>query len=156
MKRHIKKALNVESIRFASIGVVNTFIDFMILNILVSGSGLPLIEANIISASVAMAFSYFANRTFVFRSRSPKYHQQMVKFVAGTLFGLYVLQSLIMYVFTEAWLWPGSSAVKVTHGIGLGDDLSDQFIITNAAKLVATAVTLVWNYVYYKKVVFKE
>lgn len=156
MRKHIKKALNVESIRFASIGVINTFIDFTILNILVSGVGIKPIPANVISASVAMSFSYFANRTFVFKSRSKNYHSQMVKFIAGTLFGLYVLQTLIIYEFTEGWMWPGSAAVKLAGGMGLGDDLSREFIITNAAKVVATAVTLIWNYFYYKKVVFKE
>jgi putative flippase GtrA len=156
MRKHIKKALNTESIRFATIGALNTFIDFTILNILVSGLGFERIPANVVSASTAMIFSYFANRHLVFRSQSRQYHKQMTLFIAGTLFGIYVLQNGTIYLLTEVWLWPVNLAVSLATHLGLNRDVSRDFIITNSAKIAATLVSMVWNYIYYKKVVFKE
>lgn len=155
MKRHIQKALEAESVRFAAVGVVNTLIDFAILNILVSGAGLDRIPANIFSASVAMIFSFYANKNLVFKSATQNQKREVLLFLVGTLFGLYILQSFTIYVLTGLWLWPVHAAVSLAHGVGLGADVSDEFIITNTAKIGATIVSLIWNFIYYKKVVFK-
>lgn len=155
VKKHIKKAFEFRRVRFLSIGAINTVIDFVALNILVIGFGVPKIPANIMSVSVAMTFSFFANRHIVFKSQN-KSKTQALKFVAITVFGLYVIQTSVIYFLTEVWHWPLDVAYEIIQAIGLGGVFSHEFVVVNGAKVIATIFTLVWNYTLYKKVVFND
>jgi hypothetical protein len=53
---------------------------------------------------------------------------------------------------TELWLWPLSVTVSIAHSLGITSH--DAFIIKNGAKAAATIVSMTWNYIMYKKVVF--
>lgn len=122
-------------LRFVLVGLINTAIDFGLLFGL-RALELPIVPANMISTSVALAFSFFANRSFTFAaSGSPVW--QAVKFLAVTLFGLWVLQPLVLLggtaLLTEPW---GSAAALL------------------ASKIAATVVSMVWNYLLYDRVVF--
>ena len=64
----------------------------------------------------------------------------MVLFTVVTLFGLWVIQGLIIHFMTP-----------VIAGVGFTEDLSLMI-----AKLIATVATLIWNYLLYSKVVFKR
>jgi putative flippase GtrA len=64
----------------------------------------------------------------------------MVLFVVVTLFGLWVLQTIVITV-----------TMPVAKQI-----VGDQNIALLIAKLVATGVSLVWNYVFYSRLVFKK
>ncbi|MFC7764908.1 GtrA family protein [Leucobacter soli] len=54
-------------LRFVLVGLANTAIDFGLLFAL-RALGVPLVPANMISTAVALAFSFFANRSFTFRA----------------------------------------------------------------------------------------
>lgn len=140
--------------RFSLIGIANTAIDVILLNVLVH-FGLAKLVANTISTTVAMAFSFFANRQYVFRVKG-SYLKQTVLFFAVTAFGLYVLQNGVIYILTSVWTGPVNLMVAISKAVGLGSYLSPNFVILNSSKVVAIAVGLVWNYVMYKKVVFKN
>ncbi len=159
-KKATKKQAEPEVARvgkFAGVGVLNTLIDFAILNVLSSSYvGLSLIVANIISTSVAMVFSFFANKRVVFKQEHGNPLMQAVLFFAVTGFGLWVLQSGIIYVLTVAWVSPLKLAYSIVKAIGLGGIFSEAFVIKNGAKVFATLVSLTWNYIAYKKVVFKK
>lgn len=143
--------------KFAGVGVLNTLIDFAILNVLTSSVfGLALITANIISTSIAMAFSFFANKRVVFKEEHGNPVTQALLFIAVTGFGLWVLQSGIIYILTVAWVSPLKLAYAIVKAIGLGGVFSEAFVIKNGAKVFATLVSLTWNYIAYKKVVFKK
>lgn len=122
--------------RFLLVGGANTAIDFGVL-FLLTAVGLGVWPANTLSTSVALIFSFFANRTFTFRADG-RNRTQIFWFLVVTLFGLWVLQPLVIL---------GVTAV-VPHT--LANDALSLFI----AKVVATCVTLVWNFVLYKKLVF--
>lgn len=142
--------------RFGLIGMLNTLLDFGIYNLLAnSATGLVLVRANIISSSIAMVFSFFANKRYVFKRSSGNLPIQAITFFALTAFGLYILQNGVIYFLTEIWTWPLQVGYALVNLIGLGELLSQDFITKNGAKLAATAVSLVWNYVTYKKFVFK-
>ncbi len=141
------------SVRFAFIGILNTMIDFGILNFGVSVLGLPRVPATIISASVAMVFRFTANRKFVFKSDGD-HRSQMVKFITVTLAGLYILQTVIIILLTEWFTWPLETATSMIHAIGPLDALSQDFIFTNGSKVVATIASMIWNYTLYNKLVF--
>lgn len=138
--------------KFGAVGIVNTLMDFAIFNFFTSVIKLTLIQANIISTTIAMIFSFVANKQLVFKPGQSSVARQAVSFLIVTAFGLYVLQLGTIKVLTEVWLAPVTLLVAFAHAVGIIGH--DQFVIKNSAKAVATIVSLVWNYIMYKKVVF--
>ena len=129
VQKHAKK------IRFVLVGGTNTVIDFGILFGL-TFLGVDKIIANYISTSIALVFSFFANKSFTFKNTSKNAKRQFILFLVVTLIGLWVLQPLIIWGYTSL----------------LDDSPLSLFI----AKLIATIVTLIWNYLFYSRVVFIE
>ena len=126
-------------IRFGLIGVINTALDFGLLFILKS-VGLMATTANIFSTSIAFVFSFFANKKYTFRSSGTNIVREMILFVAVTLFGLWVLQTGVIWL-----VLPHLSKLLRSSEMGL--------LVT---KLIATAVSMTWNYILYDKLVFKK
>lgn len=150
MKKHIKATAGNTKVKFAAVGVINTVIDFAILNLLAHSVGLPRIPSNIVSASVAMVFSFFANRSVVFDSKEADHKRQMLMFVIVTVSSVYLLQNAVIYVLADLWTWP----LHTAHDwLGL---LDREVFVTNSAKLVATGASLVWNFLFYDRLVFKS
>ena len=134
MKALLKK--HESKLRFAFIGGINTAIDFGIL-FLLTALGLDKLVANFFSTSVAFVFSFFANRTFTFKSTGSA-KKQFLPFLAVTLTGLWVLQPLVILAITQ-----------LLHSL-------DQALALFIAKLIATVVSLIWNYILYSRFVFKK
>ena len=134
LKKHADK------IRFVLVGGANTAIDMSLLFGLVNLFGLAIFYSNIISTSIALTFSYFVNKSFTFKDRSPAGKTQLLKFLAITVTGLWIIQPIIIAT-TSAFFYYS---------------LIDSNIQLLVGKLAATCVTLVWNYLLYKKFVFKE
>ena len=150
------KKLNLRRVsRFALVGVFNTAFDFGILNSLVFIFGLPNVGANIISGSIAASVSFFLNQRFVFKADKGKSARQFVIFILITATGLYVLQNIIIYVLTKYITAPASWCFEFIELIKSGL-MSEEFVRLNFAKVVATAASLVWNYVMYGRFVFKR
>ncbi|MDR0483121.1 MAG: GtrA family protein [Cellulomonadaceae bacterium] len=124
--------------RFLLVGAVNTGIDFGILNLLVH-LGVPLLPANIVSTSVALCFSFVANKKFTFKASGGSVWKQALLFLGFTLFGLWVIQGAILHL--AQWAFP---------------DFMNTFVGLNVAKLVATVFSLIWNYLTYDRIVFRE
>ena len=136
LKNLIKKY--AEKIRFGLVGVVNTAIDFGILLVLVRVFSLPTIGANYISTSVALIFSFFANKKFTFKNNDKTQVKQFIVFLAITLIGLWVIQPLVI------------SGIELTIA-SFTINSSLKLII---AKLFATVASLIWNYLMYRRFVF--
>lgn len=134
--------LKYEKIRFAMVGVVNTIVDFGILSVLAIFFGLPVFIANIISTSCALMVSYLLNKKAVFGDGDKHNTRQIIKFLVVTLSGLWFLQSIVI-VFT--W-W-------VLYGI-MGVYQSVLFLLVG--KAFATVASLVWNYLWYSRFVFRK
>ena len=139
--------------KFGAVGIGNTLLDFLIYNVLSSKTGLNLVQSNIISTTVAMFFSFFANKQVVFNKHDGSVTRQAVSFFAVTAFGLYVLQTGTIHLLTQVWLWPVNTGVAMLHALGLNGH--DDFFIKNGVKAAATVVSMSWNYVMYHKVVFR-
>lgn len=133
LKKHAKK------IRFALVGGSNTALDFGILFTLVF-FGMDKITANYISTSIALVASFFANKSFTFKSTEGNAKKQFGLFLLITLIGLWVLQPII--ITGVAWLLSGSTFPAS--------------IVLVIGKLLATVVTLIWNYLLYNRYVFKK
>lgn len=125
--------------RFAIVGTINTIIDFGLLFSL-TFLGLPKLAANTVSTGTAFVFSFFANKKYTFKSTSKNIKYEMVSFVIVTLFGLWVLQNGTIWLITPL----------------IKSFITNEQISLFVAKLFATAISLVWNYCLYDKVVFKK
>lgn len=134
-------------ILFAAIGALNTVIDIGIFLGLRS-VGLPILTANIISTSIALIVSFLLNNRYTFGSSSRSIRQSLPAFLIVTLCGLWILQPLVI---------AGVGSVLQTAALRNIAGSAEIFNVLRdlIGKLAATVVTLVWNYVLYKKFVFK-
>ena len=137
MEKLLKK--HAEKIKFIIVGGANTAIDFVILFGL-TFLGVDKIVANFFSTSVALIFSFFANKSFTFKNKSENAKKQFALFLVVTLFGLWVIQPLVIW---------GSTSLMESF---ITNDALNLFI----AKLIATVTSLIWNYVFYSRLVFKK
>lgn len=102
-----------------------------------------------------MAFSFFANKRVVFKVSGGSILKQAAIFLLVTAFGLYVIQTGIIYWLVHVWAAPMQLVVRIVRGLGI-HWFSDAFYINNGAKATGTVASLIWNYIMYKKVVFKN
>lgn len=137
MKKLLEK--HAEKVRFAIVGGANTTIDFSILFILVL-FGIDKLFSNFISTSVALVFSFFANKKFTFKSNDKSSYMDMLNFLVITLLGLWIIQPIIIYFI--------DSLFRPLH--------FNEFVVLFIGKCIATVATLIWNYLLYRKFVFSK
>lgn len=127
--------------KFGLVGVLNTAIDFGVLNLLIlqtnftTGTGLGLI--NVPSFSLAIINSYFWNRKWVFEEAK---EGNFLTFAVITTIGL-LINTLVVVVITT-FIPPIF--------------VSSPTLWANIAKAFATAFSMVWNFAGYKLIVFKK
>jgi putative flippase GtrA len=112
--------------------------------------------ANVISTSFAMIFSFLMNKRLVFRNQSGGGFLQIVKFFVVTAFGLWVIQGAIINYCTSQWFGLADFSLGVLTTVHLQHIMSYTAVATNSAKAVAIVVSLTWNYILYKNLVFKH
>lgn len=133
---------------FAAIGIFNTAVDITIF-LFLRHLTVPIIIANIVSTSIALGGSYVLNKRFAFQANGDA-KRSLPLFLAVTLIGLWVLQPIVIKL---VLLFLHISSVNAL-AINLINNPGRFYELL--AKLTATPVTLVWNYVLYKRVVFKD
>ena len=138
MQEVVKK--HADKLRFTIVGSINTVIDFSILFTLTTLFNVPKELANFISTSVSFLFSFFANKKYTFKSTSKNLKKQFLLFTVVTLFGLWVIQTIIITAITPVFT-------------NLGVNKPAALLIS---KLIAIAASLIWNYTLYSRVVFKK
>jgi putative flippase GtrA len=141
------KIPRLKFIIFSMIGVFNTLFDIALYTVLRS-AGQSVIVANLISASAALIGSYLLNSRITFKSKRWT-ASSFMGFVAVTLFGLWVLQTSAIYGITHAF-----KNIPPSFWQHFGRLASVTKLVL--PKLLATAVTFVWNYMWYNKVIFKN
>ena len=148
----IEKLKNNQGFWFASIGALNTLLDFAILFILKS-IGLSLILANICSTTTTFIISFFLNKKITFKSETQNKKdiaREMILFTIVTLFGLWVIQNIIISV----------TKPIIIHYFGdinvLFVNISQDNFAILTSKIIGTIFSLIWNFILYKKVVFKK
>jgi putative flippase GtrA len=137
MKNSLKK--HADKARFGVVGVANTLLDFVILLTLRS-LGVPAAIANYPSSTVAVIFSFFANKNYTFKAKGTDLKREISLFLIFTLFCAWVIQPLVILAV--------ESLLKTLD--------IQPLTLTVIAKIIATIVTLVWNYLTYSRFVFKK
>lgn len=150
--------------RFASVGVMNTLIDYIVFIGLTKLFSIPLDGvwmAKLVSGSLAMANSFYFNRTWVFRKGNSKHGaQQFARFIISTLVAVYIIQLGLVQFFSSEFQLFGKIAYSILDAIGLVSIipviLTEPFVIKTVAFGLATAASMTWNFLLYKLWAFKE
>jgi len=140
--------------KFGIVGILNTVLDFGVFNVLGKYFGMAAVQANIISTTIAMIFSFFINRQLVFKGGEKSVWRHAVAFLATTAIGLYVIQTGVVYILAHVWREPLEAITHLVRVMGI-QIFSDEFYVRNGAKAIGTVFSLAWNYIMYKKVVFR-
>ncbi len=129
--------------KFIIVGGLNTFLDFAILNFLIASSG---ITAGLgfsffkgISFLVAVTNSYFWNKYWTFES-SGKKELEFIQFVVVSTIGLFINVGVASFI---------------VNSIGPVGSISPT-LWANIGALIATAASLIWNFLGYKFIVFRK
>jgi len=129
--------------KFAAVGTLNTLLNFAVLNSLILWTGET--RGAAYSGFVALAFlvattnSYFWNKFWTFESRRPVTGGEYARFALFTLGGAFLnvgAASLVVNV------------IGVPAGVGGA-------LWANVGGLCGVAVSFLWNFIAYRKVVFK-
>jgi len=138
-----KKTINQFG-KFIVIGLMNTAIDFAILNFLMwwTGiySGASIILLNMVSFSIAVFNSYFWNKYWTFKDLDKIEAKEFSQFILVTLIGLAINSSIVYGITT-----------LVSPMFGISPELW-----ANLAKVAATGFSLIWNFIGYKFIVFNR
>ena len=148
--------LAVQFGKFVLVGIINTGVDFLILNLEMKLTGITsggyIFLLNVISFSVATANSYFLNKFWTFQDKGNSNESvKFSQFFAVSFVGI-IINSTIVYLMTSFFApFLGISAI-----LTLATGKNIQSLWANFAKLAATGISLVWNFIGYKLWVFKE
>ncbi len=201
-----KYPIILQVLRFGAIGVINTALDFIVLNVVSKtfgiSSGLQLGSINVIGFSLAVIQSYFWNHYWAFNAgQIVSLWKNFIRLVlVGALGALAVLIVLLgsnasapasfyliilaIFVIAEIVLWYGFELNKnappkqaaseflaflFVSIIGLAINsvliglisshlqlVASADLNKNIAKILATLVSLIWNFIGYKIFVFKK
>lgn len=127
--------------KFGQVGVLNTAVDFGILNFLMAAvqvnSGVGIVFINATSFTTALINSYFWNKKWVFVGQNKS---NFITFAVVTLIGLSINTGIVYGLTT----YVPPILVK------------SNTLWANLAKLAATGFSLIWNFIGYKLIVFKN
>lgn len=140
LKEGKAKVMQSEKARFGLVGIVNTAVDFVVLNILVGIFHVPLVPANIASTTAALLTSFTLNKKAVFRDADGSGTRQLALFLVITLIGIWLVQGTVLALAHNALL-----------KIGMSDAIA-----LNLGKLAGISCGLIWNYLWYSRVVFRK
>lgn len=141
IRRRTARASEHQKVRFGLVGVINTAVDFIVLNILVGVFGVPLIVSNIASTTAAMLTSFGLNKKVVFKGSEGSTRRQFILFFIVTLSAIWLVQSTVIFAVY--------SVLESSAGL-------PEPVILNLAKLAGISAGLVWNYVGYSRFVFTK
>jgi len=132
-------------VRFVVVGIINTGIDFLILNIemFLTGftSGPAMLVQNTISFGFATINSYYLNKHWTFGDKDEKKE--------GIKFTQFLIVSIIGITINGGVVYAITTFIPPMFGI-------NPQLWANVAKLAATAISLIWNFLGYKFFVFKK
>ncbi len=148
--------------RFAIVGVINTLINFAILNLLshLTGkdSGTAALGYAAIAFTIATVNSYLLNKNWSFKDHEHEH--------AAKKFTMFLLVSLVGLIINSGTIYAITTYIKVPAGllssvISTVPVVAEKFVDPgvlwlNIAAVVATCLALIWNFIGYKFFVFKK
>lgn len=130
--------------KFCAVGVLNTFLGFSVLNLLMYFTGIS--RGYFYSLFLALAFiisvtnSYFWNKFWSFQSQTPASPSEFSRFLFFTFIGLLINNAVASFL---------NNVVGPLGGIR-------PIIWANISALMAIAVSFLWNFFSYRYLIFKK
>lgn len=112
----------IQLLKFSIVGVIATFIDFLILYLFKEYCGFSVLLASFLAYVVSSVINYLLSTRWVFKSNVLSEHYKIIIFIIISLIGV-ILNELIMY---------------------FGELVSIYYMIT---KVISTIVLLVFNFI---------
>jgi putative flippase GtrA len=129
-------------LKFGSVGLLNTAVDFVVFNLLVLALGMPIALANVLSYSVGIANSWFWNSRWTFADRPTRSARlALPTFVGVNLVGL-VLNTVVLLALRAAGERIGIPALVA------------EAVYLNVYKTIAIIASFTWNYLATRRIVF--
>ncbi len=133
MSRLLAALLEREIVRYCLVGASGVLVDLALLALLHEVAGVPLLFANALSFTGAVASNYRLNSWWTFRTREQRSHM-----VGGALF---LFAALVGLAINTAGLW------------GFTDRLGMHYV---PAKLILVAVVFIWNFAFNSAITFRH
>ena len=143
--------------KFGTVGIMNTVIDIVILNLLTqifkfrksfTIKGKTFMIANVVSATCAMINSFIFNKIWTFNAIGGNLAFQGIKFVTIALIGAYVIQQPVFNKFYNSFYSIFPFLRKTQHK-------EKDFWRINIAKAFAIVCAAIWNFLGYKFFAFR-
>ena len=141
-------------VRFALVGLVNTAVNFAILNLSFYELRQSKLVSSFIATSCALIFSFILSRSFVFADKDQP-AKKMLLFIVVTVSGILLTQNSI-YALGLHFLHNHEVGVIIFVHRLLNLNLSRNFIDVNLSNIIASLFVMVWNYNGYRLLVFKS
>jgi putative flippase GtrA len=129
--------------RFAFVGVINTLVNFVVLNVSFYLLGQGKLVSSITATSVTILLSFLLNRTFVFRDKS-RPAVRLLYFILVSAAGVLLVQNLAFML----------CATVLPHLLGTWPGAD--FVAINGSAAIASLCAMIWNYNSYRIVVFND
>jgi len=136
----------IRFLKFATVGVIGTVVDFGVLNLLVQLAGMSKLWANTCSFTAAVISNFVWNRLWTFpESRERPLLSQLSQFTLVNVVGLAINQAIFLgldrFVLGEAGML-ATPMSSLASGLGIA-----HFTLAfNLAKAVAIMIVLFWNF----------
>ncbi len=140
------KPLILKFLKFGVVGASGMVVDFAVLILMRDEVGLPDLWANTVSFTTAATTNYFLNRIWTFRSQDKQVGVEYLKFLGVSIIGLGINNGVL---YLSSLLWPEAYSSSITL-LGMNIDVFYIF------KLVAIAITTLWNFFGNMLFTFKE
>ena len=135
-KSSLQKLID-QILKFGVVGVISFFVDFGVYTFICNILGISYIIAGVFGFVISVIVNYILSMKFVFESRDDiSKTREFITFVVLSAFGL-VLNEIILYVCVDGIYW---------HWNWLQSWLNIK-IMNMGAKIVATGVVMVYNFV---------
>lgn len=140
------KPLILKFLKFGVVGASGMVVDFAVLILMRDVVGLPDLWANTVSFTTAATTNYILNRIWTFRSQDKQVGVEYLKFLGVSIIGLGINNGVL---YLSSLLWPEAYSSSITL-LGMNIDVFYIF------KLVAIAITTLWNFFGNMLFTFKE
>jgi putative flippase GtrA len=145
----LAKEKRQELVRFAKfcvVGIIGTFIDFGLLNLLYNVLGVHQILSNIVSVSTATVNNYTWSRFWVYpETKNQAGGRNFFQFIVVSVIALGLNTSILWA--TDQWILGEMGLLRsLVAPVATWIGVEHSVFSSNAAKVIATGIVLFWNF----------
>jgi len=139
-------SLKTKFLKFFVVGGFATAVDVAMFLVETNVLHIHYLLANTISFSVGLVISYFLTRSWVFNHKDHSFFRDFTLFTITSLMGLLISNFILYALIDRSLLIESLSFINFT----------DKDNISFLAKLIASFIVLIWNFVTKNLIVFKK